>query len=193
MDAEQEGGSLRRTAIAASQSGLAGTAALTGSIALCWVWLAVSALVIRGLTSWILFPVGVLGAAVFGWICYWALKRRANEEPALIIDEAGIYDNVSIVRAGRLKWSDMQRVWIAGPKWLPVLCLLPDNVSDYMSKQDEIRGTEMRLNYSFTGAPVVVPMRALGMSADDVWVHIEQVAGMPRVQRPTNSRFVTGA
>jgi hypothetical protein len=193
MDPLGDEGFAARTAIGANQSGLAGLALINGVIGLLWLWLGIAGLLIRGLTNWIIFPIGLIGAAAFGSICFWALRRRANPETALIIDGGGIFDNVSMVRAGRVKWSEMERVWISGPGWLQVLCILPDNVMDYMSKQDEVRGTVMRLNFALRRAPIIVPMVALKSPVDEVWRTIEKVAGAPRLRRPTKSRFVAGA
>ena len=160
MDSQPEGFAAR-TAIGTGQSGLAGIALISGVIALLWMWLGIAGLLDSGFSNWIIFPVGVIGTTAFGSVCFWALRRRADPETALIIDESGMFDNVSMVRAGRVRWSDIQRVWIAGPTWMQVLCVLPDNVSDFIAKQDELCGAVMRFNFAVRHAPIVIPLAAL--------------------------------
>jgi hypothetical protein len=117
-------------------------------------------------------------------ISWWAFKRKANEEPALIIDEAGLYDNVSFVHAGRLKWRNLERVWVTGPIRMQFLCVLPEDLRHYLEEQSEARGLAMRLNLGLFGAPVVIPMAILDTPQEDVWHRIVEIAGASRPPDP---------
>lgn len=182
---------MTRTVVQPKRSGLALIAALSGAISILWLWLAFAAVSVRGLSEWVVFPVSVLAAATFGWISWWAIRRRANEEPAMIIDEVGIYDNVSIAQAGRLKWREMERVWVAGPTWMRFLCAMPNNPRGYIDQQDDVRGMLMRLNKGLLGAPMVIPMAILDLPADDVWNRVALTVGS-RAEKPV-IKLATGA
>src|SRR4051812_17668688 len=100
---------MSRTVVQPKRSGLALFAAISGAIALAWLWIGIAAALAGGLSQWIVFPVSAIAAGGFALVCWWALKRRSNEEPALIIDEVGLFDNVSAVHAGRVKWRETER------------------------------------------------------------------------------------
>ncbi len=185
---------LNRTVVQPKRQGLAVVAAFAAVGAAFWMWIAALSLGYGGASHLIILPVGLIGMAVFGWILYWALKRRTNDEPALIIDEIGLYDNVSPVCAGRVKWREMERVWLRGPSWMQFLCVRPDEVRTYLDSQEEVKGAVMRFQNTIFDAPILIPMSVLELSPEDIWFHITESAGAAQRQdTPTHQNFVAGA
>jgi hypothetical protein len=192
MDANGENGFFARTAVQPSRSGLSAIIVASAAIAILWMWLAVAALMEGGVSNWIIFPVAMVGIAVFGWIAWWSARRRANPEPAIILDEVGVYDNVSMAKAGRVKWRSMERVWVIGPTWMPFLCILPEDVEPYVREQDDVRNVLMRFNRATFGAPVVIPLAVVDMPTADVWNRVIQLAGTSRAP-VASSNLAAGA
>jgi hypothetical protein len=177
---------MMRTTIKAGRTGLTRIAIVTGVAGLLWLWVSVIALKTDGLSPWFVFPIALMLASVFGWVCLWALRRRVDPEPAVIIDEVGIFDNVSILHAGRVRWHDMEKIWLTGPQWMRLVCILPDNMRPYLEQQDEVRGLLMRLNMSVMGAPVIIPLAALDMPQDEAWEQMALVASTLRMTAVTS-------
>jgi hypothetical protein len=183
---------LARTVVPIAPAAFAGIGIASGTLCLFWLWMSVIALRVGGLTGWIIFPTALAIAAFLGAVCWWAFRRKASEEPALIIDESGLFDNVSLVHAGRLKWRNLERVWVMGPTWMQLLCILPEDANQFVNQQNELRGLAMRLNRSLFGAPVVIPMALFSMPQDEVWRRLVQIAGASRTaSAPSN--LATGA
>lgn len=176
---------MARVTIKPSNTKLGKIAVGSGFTTLLWIWVSALALRTEGLSPWFVFPASLLCAVVAGWVCLWAIKRRASDEPAIIIDEFGLYDNVSIIHAGRVKWHDMERIWLAGPKWMQFLCILPDNMRPYLEQQDDFRALVMRVNNSILGAPVIIPMAIFEISPEEAWDQIALVASQARMTTVT--------
>lgn len=177
MDFGEDRGSRVRTVLHASRGTLAVIAVMATAVALLWIWLAFAAMVNGGFTFWLITPVSLALAAAGGWVAWWSFRRRLNIEPALIIDEVGLFDNVSLSHAGRMKWNQIERIWMVGPRWMPFLCILPTELKPYLDSQTESRGLIMRLLQTAFGAPVVFPMSVLDIASDEAWHKISDAAG----------------
>ena len=172
---------MSRTVILPRRSGLSLIAVFSGALMALWMWMAVASIWTGdALTGWIMMPISLIGAAVSGSVCFWSLKKRAMDEPAMIIDEVGIYDNLSPAAAGRIRWKETDRVWLLGPKWFRLLCVLPQNVTPYMEGQTGMRSSLMRFNMSLLGAPVLIPVAALEIPTEDLWFRVKHLAIEPK-------------
>ncbi|HWA84207.1 MAG TPA: STM3941 family protein [Fimbriimonadaceae bacterium] len=136
------------------------------------------------MSYWIVFPASMLLAMLSVWVCLWAIRRRANDEPAMIIDEVGVYDNVSIAAAGRVKWPEVENIWIAGPRWLEFLCIQPDNPHEFLARQDDTKAFVMRLQNALAGSRIVIPMAILDTPSDDLSLRIAQISLPSRFRSP---------
>ncbi|MFI5385692.1 MAG: STM3941 family protein [Fimbriimonadales bacterium] len=172
---------MSRTVVQPRGSGLAMIAVVSGVVALLWLILAAGAALVGGLTGWIIVPVSLMAAMGFSWVCGWSLNRRAKKEPAIIIDEVGIFDNVSVAKVGRLKWGEIAGVRVAGPKSMRFLCILPNEAREYIRHQTDGRRALMWLNNEVAGAPVIIPMAAVEMSSNEV---MELIASQSSEQTP---------
>lgn len=184
---------LRRTTIGADRRRLTWIGAGVGLFAGLCLLLAASALATGGLSNVIVLPASLFLALVLGWVAAWALRRGGNREAALIVDEVGLFDNVSLAGAGRVRWEDAERMWIAGPRWLPLLCILPQGVRGYIESRSDSRRFAMRLGQMIVGAPVVIPVFVLDATRDDVRRAIGAATGRLAPTRPDYANFVTGS
>lgn len=166
-----------RVVVHPNRGNLALIAVICGSAGIASLGLGALAAMVGGVAAWIVMPAFVGLAALLGTLCWWAIRSRALKDPAFIVDESGIYDNISAAHAGRMKWRDMNRVWTMGPSWMRLLCLRPENVVPYVEGQNESRGTVMRVNRALFDAPVVIPLASLDMPSDDVWQAIVASGG----------------
>jgi len=151
-------------------------------VVLAWVALANN----RG-SAWLVIPVSLLIALPFGFVCGWSIRHRSSEEPAMILDDAGVFDNISIAKAGRVRWSEIERIWASGPKWMPVLCIVLRDPRAFFERQEEWKRWIMRLNGSFLGAPVVIPSIILQIADDDLWARISRAEIS---SRPSNATLI---
>lgn len=172
MGSEQELPSSTRTVVPRREAGLILITILSGVPVLLSIGLAYAAVLVGGPGGWVIVPVGLFAVAGFGLVCGWSIRRRAVEEPAMILDDAGIYDNISLARAGRVRWREIERVWPAGPSWMPLLCIMPRDLWAYLERQEDWRRWVMRLNKGLFGAPVVIPAIILQISDDDLWLRL---------------------
>lgn len=177
MDSEATNIAMNRKVIDVHRKNLTGWAVATSVLTLIWLLMAGTAIRVGGLGHLIILPISALLAIFFGMLSFLAFKRSLNDEPALIIDDVGIYDNVSFARTGRAKWSDTERIWLAGPKWFRHLCIRPHNVTIYMEEQEEARGWLMRMQNAAFGAPIVIPLHVVDLPPEDVWHRIMEIAG----------------
>ena len=177
MDPAGEKPFMSRTVILPGRPGLSLIAVVSGFFMALWMWMAVASIWTGdALTGWIMLPISVAGVLISGSICFWALRKRVMDEPAMIIDEVGIYDNVSLAAAGRIRWKEADRVWLMGPKWFALLCVLPQNVTPYMESQAGLRSLLMKFNMSILGAPVLIPMTTLEIPTEDLWFRVKHLA-----------------
>jgi hypothetical protein len=169
--------SAMRTVVHPNRGSLAliGVVFTAGSIA-C-LGLAIRAAMAGDLPAWLLTPVFLLLATVAGLGAWWSFRKRALKEPALIVDEAGLFDNVSLVKAGRCRWREMNRVWMVGPRWMRMLCVRPENVVPFMKSQNESRSLQMQLNRALFDAPIVIPVVALDIKSEALWEAVSAAAG----------------
>lgn len=154
------------------------------AMALVFVWLALFAGQVGGISGWIVIPSALAVASGFGLLAAWAVQKRRLSEPALIVDEAGLYDNLSFVHGGRIRWSELNRVWMVGPRWMAFLCIRPENVVPYIEEQGETKGLLMRLNRILFDAPVVIPLSMLAITGEQVWEAIGEMSGKSGEQLP---------
>ncbi|HVT13755.1 MAG TPA: STM3941 family protein [Fimbriimonadaceae bacterium] len=184
MDSIAEPSPTNRIMIEPQRPGLT-LIAVFGFVLVCfWLGVAYLALTAGGLSYWIVFPASMFAAMLSVWVCAWAFRRRANNEPAMIVDEVGIYDNVSIAAAGRLKWSEIEQVWIAGPRWMEFLCIQPDAPQEFLARQDDAKAMMMRFQNAVAGARIVIPMAILDIPSEDLSLRIAQVSFPSRLRRP---------
>lgn len=184
---------LRRTTIGADRRRLTWIGAGAGLFAALWLLLAASALATGGLSNVIVLPASLLLALGSGWVALWALRRGGKSEAAVIVDEVGLFDNVSLAGAGRVRWEDAERMWIAGPRWLPLLCILPHGVGGYIESRTDSRRFAMRLGQMTLGAPIVIPVFVLDATREEVRRAIGAATGRLAPTRPDYANFVTGS
>lgn len=184
---------LRRTTIGADRRRLTWIGAGFWLFAALWLLLAASALATGGLSNVIVLPASLALAVVSGWIALWALRRGGSNEAAVIVDEVGLFDNVSLAGAGRVRWEDAERMWIAGPRWLPLLCILPQGVRGYIESRTDSRRVAMRFGQMTLGAPIVIPVFVLDATREEVRRAIGAATGRLAPTRPDYANFVTGS
>lgn len=61
-------------------------------------------------SDWIFKTIGIISILFFGWCTLFAIKQIFSKQPALIIDENGITDYSSAIKAGLVEWKDIEDV-----------------------------------------------------------------------------------
>jgi len=164
-----------RAVIQPNKRGLSLIALGSGTVAIACLWLGWNALTVGGFAGWLIGFASAMGICAFGALFGWSLWRRSIKEPAVILDEAGLLDNVSVVTAGRLNWRQIERIWFAGPNWMPFLCVLPRDARSYIEGQCEWRRAIMRVNEWLFGAVVAIPIPVLKITVVELRMGIRSV------------------
>jgi len=165
-----------RRAIPSRESWLSFVAFSSAGLTLAWVLVAWGASARAGVPGSVLALFCVGAAVASGIVCAWSGRRLVLGGTALIVDEAGLLDNVSLVSAGRIRWDQVERIWIAGPRWMPLLCVLPFDCHAYVARQEDPRRTLMRASWGLLGAPIVIPVRALSVTSGELRTRIGAMA-----------------
>lgn len=61
-------------------------------------------------SSWMFKTIGIISILFFGWCMLFAIKQISSKKPALIIDQKGITDYSSAIKAGLVEWKDIEDV-----------------------------------------------------------------------------------
>lgn len=127
--------------------------------------------------------VRVLGAAavlLFGAPLLVALRRLlAPPSVGLVIDRQGFEDRSSLLRVGRVAWSEvgaMELARVAGQPLLGVRCISPETVVQRVPHP--VLRWLARVNTKHQGTPVSIAARNLAFTVDELVAHLEAASGM---------------
>lgn len=110
------------------------------------------------------------GAAtiLFGLAFVVILAKRFNRQVALVIDDQGLIDQASPMKAGRIPWDDIEGFEIApaaGQTWFVVRLTRPE---DYLQRVSKWRRHVGAANQRMVGSPVVISPNILDADIDEL-------------------------
>jgi hypothetical protein len=116
---------------------------------------------IRTVLALVFGTLGVLGALFAGpYLAFRLVVRR----PALVIGPEGILDDSSILRAGFMRWDEIEGI-------------MPKDVHDLLARQSSVKRCLMRANMGLGASPINVPQSVLGIKVADLASQLANVYG----------------
>lgn len=118
-------------------------------------------------------PVTVYGggaAAVlfFGACLVVGLRQTLSWGPALVLDDEGVMDRVTVFRAGRVPWSDIDRFKLGYAAGQQMLVILLKNPEAYLRRSSSVMGPIHRYNTQHCGSPLVASTHFLKGSGHEL-------------------------
>ncbi len=119
-------------------------------------------------------------ALFLGVVAVLTILLAADRTPVLELDEEGVIDRGSLVRAGRIRWQDVRRVEsreTGGRRALLVQVYRPQRFAADLDPERRRGAEELIQRY---GTPIVIPWEALDRPLDQVVEYAEALRrGMP--------------
>jgi hypothetical protein len=117
--------------------------------------------------------IGFLAIGFFGLCFFYALYRITVRQPALSLEREGILDNASAVSAGLVRWEEIDRIYTSSLQGQQFVSISVKDPERFLQKMHGFKAKLMRLNIGLVGAPVNLPVTALGMTSAELVVLIE--------------------
>ncbi|MCX2727371.1 hypothetical protein OO015_07645 [Thermomicrobium sp. 4228-Ro] len=119
-------------------------------------------------------------ALFLGVVAILTILLAVDRTPVLELDEEGVIDRGSLVRAGRIRWQDVRRVEAresGGRRVLLVQVYRPQRFAADLDPEHRRSAEELIQRY---GTPIVIPWEALDRPLDQVVAYAEALRrGMP--------------
>ncbi|MCT1901665.1 STM3941 family protein [Oceanobacillus sojae] len=112
--------------------------------------------------------IGILAILVFGLCFLYYVKALFKNEPAVIITKEGIIDNSSYIRAGLVKWGDIEAIDalnFSGQVFLGIFTYDPELIINRSSGTKKVFN---RLNKGLLPSQVNIPFKNLDCSAEEL-------------------------
>jgi hypothetical protein len=129
---------------------------------------------IRTVLAPVFGTLGVLGALFAGpYLAFRLVVRR----PALVIGPEGILDDSSILRAGFMRWDEIEEIGVHKFRGQTFLSIMPKDVHDLLARQSSVKRCLMRANMGLGASPINVPQLVLGIKVADLASQLANVYG----------------
>lgn len=112
--------------------------------------------------------IGILAILIFGLCFLYYVKALVEREPAVIITKEGIIDNSSYIRAGLVKWEEIEAIEFlnfSGQVFLGIFTYDPELIINRSSGMKRILN---RLNKGLLPSQVNIPFKNLDCSAEEL-------------------------
>lgn len=113
--------------------------------------------------------VGIAAILFFGPIAIYQLTMLARGRPRVLLDERGLTDHASPAGAGLLPWSQIRGARVEDlddrTRLVVVDVVDPDEV---LRRSGRLARRSKQMTLERYGSPVVIPVRGLGVRADDL-------------------------
>lgn len=124
--------------------------------------------------------VKIVAAMVIPFVIFaiiYLFMKLFDKKPGLIINDQGIVDNSSAIKAGLIKWEDITDVSITemdistsyGNHKEKLLTIKINNPDDFLSKQNRFKRIFMELNKNFYDSPIQISCRSLKCNLEDLY------------------------
>lgn len=113
-----------------------------------------------------------IGVPFFSLCFAYLVYRLIVRQPALIVNQNGIYDNASGLSAGWIRWDEVERLQIILFGSQEMIGVAVHNEEAVLNRQRWIKRFLMSRNRDLTGYIINIPMTSIPSSAEDL---IEQM------------------
>jgi hypothetical protein len=117
--------------------------------------------------------IAFLAIGFFGLCFLYALYRITVRRPALSLEREGILDNASAVSAGLVRWEEIERIYTSSLQGQQFVSISVKDQERFLQRMHGFKAKLMQLNIGLVGAPVNLPVTALGMTSAELVVLIE--------------------
>ncbi len=114
--------------------------------------------------DWIFFGGGV---AIF-------LAQLMRRSPSLIVNQSGIFDNSSALKACLLRWEEIDALYISSIGRQRFLSIRLRDAEGFLSRQSGVKAKSMRANIKLVGAPVNIAATTLSVKLEELLEIIRQ-------------------
>lgn len=94
--------------------------------------------------------------------------RLFKRKPGLIIDELGIFDNASTIKAGLIKWQEIKNIRSVKQHSNQLLLITVANPNKYIEKAHSLKKPVLQMNINMHGTPVIIPLASLNYNFTDL-------------------------
>ncbi|WP_152657070.1 STM3941 family protein [Oceanobacillus sp. CFH 90083] len=118
--------------------------------------------------------IGVLAILVFGLCFLYYVKALVEREPAVIITKEGIIDNSSYIRAGLVKWEEIETIEFLNFSGQIFLGIFTYDRELIINRSSGMKRVFNRLNKGLLPSQVNIPFKNLDCSAEELMNAIEE-------------------
>lgn len=97
-----------------------------------------------------------------------------NRKPGLVIDETGITDNASSVKAGLITWQDIKNIRSVKQHSNQLLLITVANPNKYIDAAHSLKKPVLQMNINMHGTPVIIPAAALNYNFTELQTVLTQ-------------------
>jgi len=98
---------------------------------------------------------------IFMAITVWLIIKLFNRKPGLVINETGITDNASSIKAGLIKWQDIKNIRSVKQHSNQLLLITVTNPNKYIDVAHSLKKPVLQMNINMHGTPVIIPSATL--------------------------------
>ena len=110
----------------------------------------------------------------FGLCCTYAIIKLFDKKPGLVINDSGIFDNSSAMRAGLIKWENITNVYVSEIFKQQFLTIEVNNTEELLLNQSGLRKLIMRWNKDFFNSPIQISSITLECSLEELYEIIKR-------------------
>lgn len=122
-----------------------------------------------------LFVVGIAAVLFFGLCAIYIARKLFDNSPGLVIDNVGLTDNSSGASAGRILWSDIERLSVLQIHRQKLIMLDVKNPHEYIDRQKSgFKKKMMQMNFKMYGTPLSITSNTLQIEFDELLNILEE-------------------
>ncbi len=120
-----------------------------------------------------LLLVSSLGILLLSSIFLHAVRTLVMAEPAVIINDEGIYDNTTAFGVGMVRWEEIKEIYPCNP-WLfhRCVCIVPQDIGLVLSRVSVAKRILFRIHMGFIRDVIFIRQNILAVSMEELLLQI---------------------
>lgn len=120
------------------------------------------------------YGLGVIALPILGYVIAYAVYRIVQHQPALIINDEGIYENVTLASLGMMRWEEIKHIFPYN-RGMGARCLVivPQNMDVILSRCGMRKRILFRIDSGLIDA-IFIPQNSLTISTEELIEHIQK-------------------
>lgn len=114
------------------------------------------------------------GIPLSGLCVSFFLWRLLSPEPAVIINDTGLFDNASAISVGLIPWPEISRVQLSSFQNKSYLAVYVDDLGKYLRRANRVKRVIMRANQAMAGTAITIPIYVLSISSEEFLSVVEK-------------------